>query len=149
MGENDNPTDIPKRVFVKQLVNRKERKQMTTIHALPDNNQNTGNASTETDTINKQPNNEEFKASTETGTSDTQQGDATLKDHTEKTTESTKPNNPASTGNNENEDKNANPEPLRRLVIVTGDKGGVGKSTFARGLAQTYIDNAVKFVGLD
>ena len=33
--------------------------------------------------------------------------------------------------------------------MVTGDKGGVGKSTFARGLAQIYIDNTVKFVGLD
>ncbi|MCC5610045.1 hypothetical protein LC612_25580 [Nostoc sp. CHAB 5834] len=29
------------------------------------------------------------------------------------------------------------------------EKGGVGKSMFARGLAQIYIDNAVKFVGLD
>lgn len=33
--------------------------------------------------------------------------------------------------------------------MITGDKGGVGKSTFARGLAQIYMDNAVGFVGLD
>ncbi|NMF63244.1 chromosome partitioning protein ParA (plasmid) [Brasilonema octagenarum UFV-E1] len=33
-----------------------------------------------------------------------------------------------------------NNEPQRRLVIVTGDKGGVGKSTFARGLLQLYIN---------
>ncbi|MFN6568191.1 hypothetical protein [Dendronalium sp. ChiSLP03b] len=37
----------------------------------------------------------------------------------------------------------------RRLVIVTGDKGGVGKSTFARGLVQTYIDAQQRFVGFD
>lgn len=37
----------------------------------------------------------------------------------------------------------------RRLIIVTGDKGGVGKSTFARGLVQTYIDGGVKFIGFD
>ncbi len=37
----------------------------------------------------------------------------------------------------------------RRLVIVTGDKGGVGKSTFARGLVQTYIDGGIRFVGFD
>lgn len=28
-----------------------------------------------------------------------------------------------------------------RLVIITGDKGGVGKSTFARGLLHTYLSN--------
>ena len=32
----------------------------------------------------------------------------------------------------------------RRLVIVTGDKGGVGKSTFARGLLQLYINKDIK-----
>jgi len=37
----------------------------------------------------------------------------------------------------------------RRLIIITGDKGGVGKSTFARGLAQVYLDNHTKFVGFD
>jgi len=36
-----------------------------------------------------------------------------------------------------------------RLVIVTGDKGGVGKSTFARGVAQTYLDAQQRFVGFD
>ncbi|WP_196520045.1 nucleotide-binding protein [Nostoc sp. WHI] len=36
-----------------------------------------------------------------------------------------------------------------RLVIVTGDKGGVGKSTFARGLVQTYLDNNKTFIGFD
>ncbi|MCC5620101.1 hypothetical protein [Nostoc sp. CHAB 5715] len=37
----------------------------------------------------------------------------------------------------------------RRLVIVTGDKGGVGKSTFARGLAQTYLDIKKEFLAFD
>ncbi|BDI20533.1 hypothetical protein ANSO36C_63350 (plasmid) [Nostoc cf. commune SO-36] len=37
----------------------------------------------------------------------------------------------------------------RRLVIVTGDKGGVGKSTFARGLAQTYLDMKKEFLAFD
>lgn len=36
-----------------------------------------------------------------------------------------------------------------RLVIVTGDKGGVGKSTFARGLVQTYLDQNKRFIGFD
>lgn len=36
-----------------------------------------------------------------------------------------------------------------RLVIVTGDKGGVGKSTFARGLVQTYLDAQQRFIGFD
>ncbi|MDM9580306.1 hypothetical protein [Nostoc sp. GT001] len=67
-----------------------------------------------------------------------------LNNVTEKKTSNTQSNNPVSEKDNKN-----NPEQLRRLVMVTGDKGGVGKSTFARGLAQTYIDNAVKFVGLD
>jgi Mrp family chromosome partitioning ATPase len=64
-------------------------------------------------------------------------------------TSNTQSNNPVSENNNKNNNNKDNPEQLRRLVMVTGDKGGVGKSTFARGLAQTYIDNAVKFVGLD
>ncbi|WP_199339806.1 hypothetical protein [Nostoc sp. FACHB-892] len=64
-------------------------------------------------------------------------------------TSNTQSNNPVSENNNKNNNNKNNPEQLRRLVMVTGDKGGVGKSTFARGLAQTYIDNAVKFVGLD
>jgi Mrp family chromosome partitioning ATPase len=75
----------------------------------------------------------------------------TTKNLTPKNPDSTKPNNPASTGNNGDGDKNknVNPEELRRLVIVCGDKGGVGKSTAARGIAQIYLDNAVAFVGLD
>jgi hypothetical protein len=67
----------------------------------------------------------------------------------EEKTSNTQSNNPVSEKNNKNNNNKDNPEQLRRLVMVTGDKGGVGKSTFARGLAQTYIDNAVKFVGLD
>ncbi|MEA5606394.1 hypothetical protein [Nostoc sp. UHCC 0252] len=67
----------------------------------------------------------------------------------EEKTSDTQSNNPVSEKNNKNNNNKDNPEQLRRLVMVTGDKGGVGKSTFARGLAQTYIDNAVKFVGLD
>lgn len=37
----------------------------------------------------------------------------------------------------------------RRLIIITGDKGGVGKSTFARGLTQVYLDTKTRFVGFD
>ncbi|WP_414544997.1 hypothetical protein [Nostoc sp. CCY0012] len=37
----------------------------------------------------------------------------------------------------------------RRLVIVTGDKGGVGKSTFARGLLQVYLDEKKDFIAFD
>jgi hypothetical protein len=40
-------------------------------------------------------------------------------------------------------------EDLRRVVMITGDKGGVGKSMFTRGLAQLYMDESVKFVGYD
>lgn len=55
--------------------------------------------------------------------------------------------------NNGSEDK-ANEESIEqitknRLVIVTGDKGGVGKSTFARGLVQTYLDKGQRFIGFD
>lgn len=55
--------------------------------------------------------------------------------------------------NNGSEDK-ANEESIeqitkKRLVIVTGDKGGVGKSTFARGLVQTYLDKGQRFIGFD
>ncbi|WP_341531733.1 hypothetical protein WKK05_39140 (plasmid) [Nostoc sp. UHCC 0302] len=107
---------------------------MTTIETANENNQNTNNP-TETDTSNTQPGNVTPINPTGTLTDNTHTNPA------EK--------NPASTGKNGNNDKNTNPEELRRLVMVTGDKGGVGKSTFARGLAQTYIDSAVKFVGLD
>ncbi|MHC5821024.1 MAG: nucleotide-binding protein, partial [Nostoc sp.] len=72
-----------------------------------------------------------------------------LKNAIEENTSNTQSNNPVSKNNNKNNNNKNNPQQLRRLVMVTGDKGGVGKSTFARGLAQTYIDNAVKFVGLD
>ncbi|AUB44225.1 Chromosome partitioning ATPase, Mrp family, containings Fe-S cluster (plasmid) [Nostoc flagelliforme CCNUN1] len=38
---------------------------------------------------------------------------------------------------------------IPRLVIVTGDKGGVGKSTFARALLQTYLDTQQEFIAFD
>jgi hypothetical protein len=37
----------------------------------------------------------------------------------------------------------------RRLVIITGDKGGVGKSTFARGLIETYLGCKKDFLIFD
>ncbi|BDA75902.1 similar to mobilization protein MobD (plasmid) [Calothrix sp. PCC 7716] len=37
----------------------------------------------------------------------------------------------------------------KRFVIVTGDKGGVGKSTFARGLFDYYIKNKLPCIGYD
>lgn len=39
--------------------------------------------------------------------------------------------------------------PKKRFVIVTGDKGGVGKSTFARGLFDFYIKNKLPCIGYD
>lgn len=56
--------------------------------------------------------------------------------------------------NNKEDDKTNGKEAIsqvypNRLVIVTGDKGGVGKSTFARGLVQTYLDASRSFVGFD
>lgn len=42
-----------------------------------------------------------------------------------------------------------NDSSTRRLIIITGDKGGVGKSTFARGLAQVYLDTHTSFIGFD
>ncbi|MEC4815879.1 MAG: chromosome partitioning protein ParA [Scytonema sp. PMC 1069.18] len=42
--------------------------------------------------------------------------------------------------NNKNSSLSTNHQSQRRLAIVTGDKGGVGKSTFARGLLQLYIN---------
>lgn len=55
---------------------------------------------------------------------------------------------------NNNPEKNPKKELIeqitqKRLVIVTGDKGGVGKSTFARGLVQTYLDKGQRFLGFD
>lgn len=46
---------------------------------------------------------------------------------------------------NNNQSKNYS----RRLVIVTGDKGGVGKSTFSRALLQTYLDTNQNFAAFD
>ena len=40
-------------------------------------------------------------------------------------------------------------EKTKRLVIVTGDKGGVGKSTFSRGLLQLYIDRNLFCIAYD
>ncbi len=37
----------------------------------------------------------------------------------------------------------------QRVVIVTGDKGGVGKSTFARGLLQLYINRKLNYLAYD
>ncbi|MUG91728.1 chromosome partitioning protein ParA [Scytonema sp. UIC 10036] len=45
---------------------------------------------------------------------------------------------------NNNASANTNDKAQRRLVIITGDKGGVGKSTFARGLLQLYVDKDIK-----
>ncbi|MBD2498339.1 chromosome partitioning protein ParA [Nostoc sp. FACHB-280] len=44
---------------------------------------------------------------------------------------------------------NLTPTKSRRLVIVTGDKGGVGKSTFSRAMIQTYLDNNQNFAAFD
>ncbi|MBD2682992.1 MULTISPECIES: hypothetical protein [Nostoc] len=85
----------------------------------------------------------------EISTSNTEPNKPLSNDTAQKVPINTKPKNLANTDNNGNNNNKNNPEQLRRLVMVTGDKGGVGKSTFARGLAQTYINNAVKFVGLD
>lgn len=40
-------------------------------------------------------------------------------------------------------------EKMKRFVIVTGDKGGVGKSTFARALFDFYISQKFPCVGYD
>ena len=37
----------------------------------------------------------------------------------------------------------------KRLVIVVGDKGGVGKTTFSRGLLQLYINNNIPCIAYD
>ncbi|BBD63411.1 hypothetical protein NIES2109_62610 (plasmid) [Nostoc sp. HK-01] len=44
---------------------------------------------------------------------------------------------------------NPTPPKSRRLVIVTGDKGGVGKSTFSRAMIQTYLDTNQNFAAFD
>lgn len=103
-------------------------------------------------TLHIEQNNQNMNSSLpEISTSNTELNKPLSSDTTGKSPINTKPKNSANTdnnGNNNNKNKN-NPQQLRRLVMVTGDKGGVGKSTFARGLAQIYIDNTVKFVGLD
>ncbi len=40
-------------------------------------------------------------------------------------------------------------EQTGRVVIVTGDKGGVGKSTFARGLLHLYASQKLKYLAYD
>lgn len=48
-----------------------------------------------------------------------------------------------------NNTNNATSTNSRRLVIVTGDKGGVGKSTFSRAMIQTYLDTKQEFAAFD
>jgi hypothetical protein len=150
---------------------------MMTIKIANDNNRNTGNNLADQPLSNTQfnniaPNNAIEKDTsntdpdspvpdniapnnvTEENTSNTEldslaPDNIALNNAIEEKTSNTQSNNPVSENNNKNNNNKDNPEQLRRLVMVTGDKGGVGKSTFARGLAQTYIDNAVNFVGLD
>lgn len=45
--------------------------------------------------------------------------------------------------------KNQQHSDKKRFVIVTGDKGGVGKSTFARGLFDFYISKKLPCIGYD
>ena len=53
------------------------------------------------------------------------------------------------TNTNNNCPKSTNNQLQRRLVIVTGDKGGVGKSTFARGLLQLYINKDLRCISYE
>jgi energy-coupling factor transporter ATP-binding protein EcfA2 len=50
--------------------------------------------------------------------------------------------------NNKQMVENPNQE-TGRVVIVTGDKGGVGKSTLARGLLHLYINKKLKYLAYD
>jgi hypothetical protein len=50
--------------------------------------------------------------------------------------------------NNEHMTENTTQQ-IGRVVIITGDKGGVGKSTFARGLLQLYINKKLKYLAYD
>ncbi|QLE45814.1 hypothetical protein FD723_36860 (plasmid) [Nostoc sp. C052] len=101
-------------------------------------------------TLHSEQNNQNMNSTLpEISTSNTELNKPLSSDTTGKSPINTKPKNSANTDNNGNNNNKNNPQQLRRLVMVTGDKGGVGKSTFARGLAQIYIDNTVKFVGLD
>ena len=40
-------------------------------------------------------------------------------------------------------------EQTGRVVIITGDKGGVGKSTFARGLIHLYVEKKLTYLAYD
>lgn len=60
-----------------------------------------------------------------------------------------KRNNNMAPDNQQNNDQEQANNKHKRLVIVTGDKGGVGKSTFARGLLQLYIDKNLWCLGYD
>jgi hypothetical protein len=50
---------------------------------------------------------------------------------------------------NNNASPDTSKKPSKRLVIVTGDKGGVGKSTFARGLLQLYINKDIDCIAYE
>lgn len=116
-------------------MNEYQKEKMKTIEKSEDNNQDTNNNPTEIGTSNTPESNVTANNPTETLTLGTQPDSVTTK-------------NLKNPGDND-KNKNTNPEELRRLVIVSGDKGGVGKSTFSRGIAQMYLDHAVRFVGLD
>jgi Mrp family chromosome partitioning ATPase len=119
-------------------------------NAIEENTSNTDPDSTAPDNV--PPNNVTEENTSNTELDSPVPDNIALNNAIEEKTSNTQSNNPVSekdNKNNKNNNNKNNPEQLRRLVMVTGDKGGVGKSTFARGLAQTYIDNAVKFVGLD
>lgn len=48
-----------------------------------------------------------------------------------------------------NTSSNTNGKPQKRLIIITGDKGGVGKSTFARAIFQLYINKNLPCVAYE
>ena len=50
---------------------------------------------------------------------------------------------------NSNISLNTDSKPQKRLVIITGDKGGVGKSTFARALFQLYVNKNLPCVAYE
>lgn len=60
--------------------------------------------------------------------------------------EDTTQNQQATTDNQTVENKT---DPTGRIVIITGDKGGVGKSTFARGLLHLYLNKQLKYLAYD
>ena len=51
--------------------------------------------------------------------------------------------------NTENKNLELQKANQKRLVIVTGDKGGVGKSTFSRGLLQVYVNKKIHLLAYD